>query len=116
MSVPGDAEHPDTLEALEGRIRKLEADLQLARTAAAEAEAAQGRLRGELKKVTEEWVAACHAQEQWDILFSENVEDLRLANERVETAERRRREIEESTTWRVVQAGLAPYRRLRGLR
>ncbi len=112
MSEPLD--HPR--ESVQAEIDRIRSELDVARAAAATAEREQGRLQGELTKVTELWVAACHHREQWDVLFAENVEELRLANEQVEIARRRRREIEESTTWRLVQAGLAPYRRVRGIR
>ncbi len=114
MSQP--SQHGGSIDDLRAAIAQLEADLDLAREAAATAEIEQGRLRGELLKVTDLWSAACHAREQWDILLSENVEDLRLANEKAEVAERRRFEIEQSTTWKTVQLALAPYRRLRGIR
>ena len=116
MQQPNDPERSLSPEEMQARIRSLQADLDVARSAAASAETEQGRLQGELTKTTELWIAACHAREQWDILFSENVEDLRLANEQVEAARRSRVEIEQSTSWRLIQAVLAPYRRLRGLR
>lgn len=116
MPQPNDAERALSSDQMQARIRSLESDLEVARAAATNAEAEQGRLQGELTKTTELWVAACHAREQWDVLFSENVEDLRLANERLEEARRSRVEIEQSTSWRLIQAALAPYRRLRGLR
>ena len=102
--------------ALVTEVARLSAELDTALRAAAAAEVEQGRLEGELAKTTELWLAACHHHEQWDILFSENVEDLRLANERAEIAGRRREEIEQSTSWRLLQAALVPYRRIRGRR
>jgi len=116
MPQPNDSERAPSLDEMKARIEALEADLEQARSAAAVAETEQGRLQGELTKTTELWVAACHAREQWDVLFSENVEDLRLANEQLEAARRSRTDIEQSTSWRLIQAALAPYRRVRGLR
>lgn len=116
MPQPNDSESAFTPAEMLVRIERLEADLDLARAAAAAAETTQGQLQGELTKVTELWVASCHARERWDVLFSENVEDLRLANEQLDAARRSRAEIEQSTSWRLIQAGLAPYRRVRGIR
>jgi len=116
MAHENDGEGDRSPDKTNARIRQLEADLALARRAAADAEREQGRLQGELTKTTELWVAACHAREQWDVLFSENVEDLRLANEHLEAARLARADIEGSTSWRAIQAALTPYRWLRGIR
>ncbi len=116
MSHQNKVDHPESVSELGVRTRQLEADLAVAKNAAAVAELEQGRLQGELTKTTELWVAACHARERWDVLFSENVEELRLANEHLASARRARAEIEQSTSWRLIQAGLTPYRRLRGIR
>jgi len=116
MSDSDNAEPASTLDVMQARIEQLEAELAVARHAAVQAEAEQGRLQGELTKTTELWVAAWHASEQWDILFSENVEELRLANEQLATARAGRAEIEQSTTWRLIQTALSPYRWLRGIR
>lgn len=116
MSHQNEVDHTDSPSELRLRIRQLEAELDVARHAAATAEREQGGLQGELTKTTELWAAACHAREQWDVLFSENVEELRLANERLTAAVSARSEIEQSTSWRLIQLVLTPYRRLRGLR
>lgn len=116
--MPPSSDHPAVESNLESeaRIAALISELAVAREAAAAAEAEWGRLQGELTKITNHWAACCGAQEQWDVLFSQNIEDLRLANERADNAERRHREIQSSTSWRIIQRSLAPYRWVRGIR
>lgn len=111
-----DPNEADSVNELRDRIRQLESAVALATSAAASAEKEQGRLQGELTRVTDLWAAATLHRDEWDVLFSENVEGLRLANEHLVDARRARTEIEQSTTWRLIQTVLAPYRRLRGLR
>jgi hypothetical protein len=116
--MPSSSDRPgaESTDGVSARLIALTSELSIAREAAAAAEVEQGRLQGELTKITDHWVAACQAQEQWDALFAENIEDLRLANERADNAEERVRSIQSSTSWRVIQAVLAPYRWVRGIR
>lgn len=110
MSQTNESGPDDPLQQLRQRISELEAQLATAKKAAALAETEQGRLQGELTKTTDLWVAASSDRERWDVLLSENVEALRLANEQLEAARRARADIEQSTSWRTIQAALAPYR------
>lgn len=116
MPTSSDRPVAESADEIGSRIVALTSELAVAREAATAAEAEQGRLQGELTKVTDYWVASHRAQEQWDVLFSQNIEDLRLANERADNAEGRYQSMRSSSSWQVIQAVLAPYRWARGIR
>lgn len=77
--------------------------LQVALAAVADAERRAGDVAGELKAATEQLAAELASQEEWAGLLATQAEELRQSRERL-TA------IETSTTWRVAQSALAPYR------
>jgi hypothetical protein len=97
-------------------IERLEEELAVAVRAAANAEAEHGRLLGELTEARYHWAASNMAQQEWDRLLAEQAEDLRLCREHSAALERQLTDVLSSTSWRLLQSALAPYRAVRRLR
>lgn len=106
----------ESAEVLRARIAELEAELAVARESATEAERARGDAVGALTQARNEFAAAHLNQQEWDRLLAEHIEAERLCAERCAQLEADHRRVVESTTWRIVQTALAPYRWVRARR
>lgn len=80
--------------------------LDVARTAAADAERALGEVVGQLAETRDELAVAVTSQAEWDRVSAELLEELRQTRARLEA-------IESSRTWQLTQRALGPYRIIR---
>lgn len=95
-------EHPSSSEQLE-----------IAIAAAEEARLELGAVAGQLQVARDEWGASSLAQAEWNERFDLLLQQLAASTERERQLTERVRAFERSTSWRAVQFGLGPYRRLR---
>ncbi len=92
-----------------GEVERLNADLLLAREAAARAERLAGEATGRLRELEDQLGAATAAQLEWDELIGH------IERERVQSEElaRELEALKSSTTWQIGAAAMAPYQWVR---
>lgn len=88
--------------------------LDTAIEAAADARSQLGAALGQLQELRDRVGAHERATAEWDGRLNHVLQQLAESQKREADLTRRIHDLEHSTTWQVAQAGLAPYRKLRG--
>lgn len=91
-----------------------DSDLSTAIEAANEARSQLGTALGQLQELRDRVGAHERAAAEWDGRLNHVLQQLAESQQREADLARRIHELESSTTWQLAQAGLAPYRKLRG--